>query len=267
LNFAEDEGAPQQFLGGAEDGHAKFVDVDTSDSDESDEEDVSATAPSRKRVKTSGAAVSEGSERPKWSNPDPYSVLPPTNMDVAPKKDIIQTIRKAKVEAANQAGGTNSIKDNDDFISFDFGEDKPAADDVSSDGDDNDFVGASAPVAPPKKSRTRNAQAPATRNNGTKRKFDTTDIGVDDNGSQRELDAADMSVGNVVPEWRANGTDPTPWLKVDDTSKLNVGLQLVTTYPAWRTHANHWAIDYTRRLLISTRMCNLEITRNDVAMI
>jgi non-canonical poly(A) RNA polymerase PAPD5/7 len=102
---------------------SQYIEYITSD----EESDAASTGgddgPRNKRVKTE-ADVAAADSVPKWSNPDPYTVLPPTDFSVAPKKDIVQTIRKAKVEAASQKASTNAIKENADFISFnDFEED------------------------------------------------------------------------------------------------------------------------------------------------
>lgn len=68
---------------------------------------------------------------PRWSNPDPYTALPPvvSEADAAPKQDIVNVIRKAKRAAADHAvDEKNTVGHNDDFISFDV--------DVDDDDDD-----------------------------------------------------------------------------------------------------------------------------------
>lgn len=115
---------PEQLAGMNQAGASRFNDADsTGESDaapmdiSSDSEDDDAP---RKRVKTS---AQQEAVIPKWSNPDPYTVLPPPESLGAPKKDIVHVIRKAKVGNVQQHSTTNAVKDNVDFISFDFGED------------------------------------------------------------------------------------------------------------------------------------------------
>lgn len=79
----------------------------------------------RKRFKVDAPAPKP--EAPKWSNPDPYSALPPTENIGAPKKDIVQVIRKAKNASAPKTDMSQGAAQNADFISFTF------EDDVSND--------------------------------------------------------------------------------------------------------------------------------------
>ena len=83
--------------------------------DEGSEDDVP-----RKRAKVE---PTEAPARPQWSNPDPYTVLPPPETLGAPKKDIVQVIRKAKNEQASKSEGADNVAGNADFISFNFGDD------------------------------------------------------------------------------------------------------------------------------------------------
>ena len=58
---------------------------------------------------------------PKWSNPDPYTALPPPDESQRKKRDVIKLIRKARVVAQKDGSVQNQVVANDDFISFDFG--------------------------------------------------------------------------------------------------------------------------------------------------
>lgn len=109
------------------DGQVRFNAL-VSSSDESDADDTGRPTSSseeegeirRKRFKVDAPPAKP--EVPKWSNPDPYSVLPPTETIGAPRKDIVQVIRKAKNDVP-RSGMTQSAAQNDDFISFTFGDD------------------------------------------------------------------------------------------------------------------------------------------------
>lgn len=97
-----------------------------SDSDQSDAEQPAAKKPRLNHTQSA----------PKWSNPDPYYLLPPIDETAGKKKDVVKMIRKAKADAG---GSSKSAADGEDFISFDFGGDG-MQDDEDSD-DENDLRG------------------------------------------------------------------------------------------------------------------------------
>ncbi|KAH9988709.1 hypothetical protein F4779DRAFT_624022 [Xylariaceae sp. FL0662B] len=111
---------------------ATYRDIDDlSDSDEaamdiSDNSDDDATEPARKRVRTATTTTTitttAEDDTPKWSNPDPYTALPPPDESTRKKKDMVQLIRKARVEAESKkpAESTEAA----DFISCDFSDDE-----------------------------------------------------------------------------------------------------------------------------------------------
>lgn len=105
---------------------AKYIPIeDVSDSSEaemdmSEEDDDESAEPKKKHVKTTKKAP-DGDNIPQWSNPDPYTALPPVE-ESRKKKDVVKLIRKARVEPA--AGIKLDTAPVDDFISF---------------GDDNDM--------------------------------------------------------------------------------------------------------------------------------
>ncbi|KAL1610380.1 hypothetical protein SLS60_002047 [Paraconiothyrium brasiliense] len=98
------------------------MDVGTDDTDKSDGE-VDASQSKTKAVRTQSSSRADGDSVPKWSNPDPYTVLPPPEETTGKRIDFVKLIRKAKNEVAEQGNGANAVAANDDFISF---------------GDDND---------------------------------------------------------------------------------------------------------------------------------
>ena len=96
---------------------------DVSDSEEaemdmSDDENSAAEQPNKKS-RTVGKAADDNSI-PRWSNPDPYTALPPPDESQRKKKDVVKLIRKARVEA--NPTGLAKVDAADDFISFDFGD-------------------------------------------------------------------------------------------------------------------------------------------------
>jgi non-canonical poly(A) RNA polymerase PAPD5/7 len=94
---------------------------DVSDSEEAEmdmsgDENSAAEQP-KKKTRTVGKAA-DGDSVPRWSNPDPYTALPPPDESQRKKKDVVKLIRKARVETNSMSAA--KIDAADDFISFDF---------------------------------------------------------------------------------------------------------------------------------------------------
>ncbi|KAF7718353.1 Uncharacterized protein PECH_001053 [Penicillium ucsense] len=121
----------------------KFASLENlSDSEEaemelSDDEDSDAEARPRKKrvVGTDGQDESEQPllasiptpapvtaptpPQPKWSNPDPYTALPPPDDSQHKRVDVVKLIRKARLAAIPaEAKAKDAVADNDDFISL-----------------------------------------------------------------------------------------------------------------------------------------------------
>ncbi|KAF2814984.1 uncharacterized protein BDZ99DRAFT_188465 [Mytilinidion resinicola] len=116
---------PEQMLGMNE-GPTKFLTVGSFSASEDEEQEGSAQSaseegdgPTHKRSRTAAKEQDDGSSMPKWSNPDPYTVVPGEDVTKRKRKDIVQLIRKSKISAAEAAAQTNAVADNDDFISLD----------------------------------------------------------------------------------------------------------------------------------------------------
>ncbi|KAF2841114.1 hypothetical protein M501DRAFT_1000274 [Patellaria atrata CBS 101060] len=125
------ETTPEQ-MNGMADGHARFMapeDVSESEAEMdlgSDEDDVTGENEdsSNKQSKTVKQNANDGDSVPRWSNPDPYAILPPTGDSQGKKKDVVKLIRKAKLVTANAESTNPIIADDLDFISLSF-EDEP----------------------------------------------------------------------------------------------------------------------------------------------
>ncbi|KAL9113001.1 MAG: hypothetical protein Q9227_002866 [Pyrenula ochraceoflavens] len=87
-----------------------FEAMDVSDMDEESQR------PIKKRIVEDEATI----EKPKWSNAEIYSSLPPA-ADPRRHKDVVKLIRKARVAPAfaEEAQTANLVETNEDFISFD----------------------------------------------------------------------------------------------------------------------------------------------------
>lgn len=89
------------------------MDVGTDDTDGDDD------APNKTKItRTQSTNRADGDSVPKWSNPDPYTVLPPPEETTGKRIDFVKLIRKAKNSVAEQSDATNAVAANHDFISF-----------------------------------------------------------------------------------------------------------------------------------------------------
>lgn len=104
---------------------------DLSDSDEADmsvsEDENESEQPKKKQARMVSKAA-DGDSVPRWSNPDPYTALPPPDESQRKKKDVVKLIRKAR-NTDNSDGVKKVEAETDDFISFDFGDDDIKIDD------------------------------------------------------------------------------------------------------------------------------------------
>lgn len=99
----------------------KFRDLDQmTDSDEAMMEDSDneedARPSKRSKVDTNSG---DAEDKPKWSNPDPYTALPAPSETTGKKLDFVKLIRKARNETAKAEPEANA----EDFISFSLNED------------------------------------------------------------------------------------------------------------------------------------------------
>ena len=135
------------------DGHSRFKDLDDASDSESAAMDLSSESgdevaerrsragavaamgdsdsddehPRAKRARIHSPAPEQDQPKPKWSNPDPYTALPPPDETQTRKnKDVVKLIRKAKVEAVKPDAGANAASD---FISLNFDDDDNNSDD------------------------------------------------------------------------------------------------------------------------------------------
>jgi non-canonical poly(A) RNA polymerase PAPD5/7 len=144
-------------------------------------------------------------EPPRWSNPDPYTALPPVDDSNRKHKDVVKLIRKARVETASVH--VMAATNDQDFISFDF------------DGNDFNTGQPSPPLGAPKGPR---ADLPSrTVGQGRHIGHDSMKLGKrkrdDEEGDQLRLVTSQRAQYNldemILPEWRPISTvSSTPWL-------------------------------------------------------
>lgn len=92
----------------------ELTDSEEDEMSESDDEG----RPLKKARKTEAEPSTTHATAPKWSNPDPYTALPPAAEGTGKRTDVLKLIRKAKV--ASDKNHTEKEAQSEDFISFDF---------------------------------------------------------------------------------------------------------------------------------------------------
>ena len=185
----------------------KFREVeDLSDTDDT-EMDISTSAdeaqPS-KRVRLE-ATNSLTNELPRWSNPDPYTALPPVDDTNHKRRDFVKLIRKARVETVAVPG--TAVVNDQDFISFDFDGDEVAT------GRHSPPPGA--PTGPKSDFPARTLQPMQQTAHDFlqlgKRKRDDSGKRPRPISSQKNQCSAD---GMVLPQWKPTShINPTPWFQ------------------------------------------------------
>lgn len=198
----------------------KFAHVsDLSDSDEADmdlssddNEGHNDEAPPRKRraVETASAPPPPA---PKWSNPDPYTVLPPPDESQSKKVDVVKLIRKARVaDNAAQQQKADPVASNEDFISFgSLGEDE---------GNQN------APEDAPKGPKRHLQGNDPALGNRKRTHDDEIKNFPPPKKTGKPMSKFNMD-GSIIDEWRARPYEPgTPWLAGMEPT-LHVGTRSV----------------------------------------
>lgn len=203
-------------------------------SDESGGEDNSAKdtgEPAAKRARTMSSAPDRAQEAPKWSNPDPYTALPPPDETTRKKLDMVQLIRKARVEAEAKKP---AIATEADFISCDVSDDE---------GNQNNPVGLSRePRSHRSAGRDTQRQPTPQRPGAQENPIDLTASASLGNrkrtfDDQIKLPHASLkparrmaSTGTIVPEWQpVQNEDPCPWARTDHSATPSMGTRSV--YP------------------------------------
>ncbi|PSK56002.1 hypothetical protein B9Z65_4880 [Elsinoe australis] len=118
--------------------------------------------PRAKRARTTVVTNDAEESKPKWSNPDPYTSLPPPGSENAgPKKDVVAMIRKAKVENADRSAEAAQAAE---FISLNF------------DDDGNENEEGERPSSPDQDTRSLQGRAPnGPRSYDSSRRYDERD--------------------------------------------------------------------------------------------
>lgn len=134
---------------GVTDGSSRFMNIDDmSDDEEADMDESDASGDDNAandlsdnpKVARTQPPQADGDAVPKWSNPDPYTSLPPPSETTGVKRDVVQLIRRAKNQIAEKPDSNNAVAANDDFISFGNDPDNEEEDDDEDDALDHEPI-------------------------------------------------------------------------------------------------------------------------------
>lgn len=192
-----------------------LTDTDETDMEESIDEDheenndTEGPPSKRSRINDQGDAAAMG---PKWSNPDPYTALPPIDSDSRKKTNVVHLIRKARNTAAVEQKDATASHD-DDFISFDL------------DDDEGVNVSTAPPDAPLGPRLGRHdfipSNVPSALGKRTRDEFENAPLVTPKYGQQYHSD------GRVLQIWRADADDDaTPWVENTRSSAESAGAAL-----------------------------------------
>ncbi|KAJ5938476.1 PAP/25A-associated [Penicillium verhagenii] len=90
----------------------------------SDEDDSDPERPRKKRaisvdgLQNTPPVSLPGPHALRWSDPDPYTSIPPTSQQTNDRVDIVKLIRESRLENAAKAGENDEVKENLDFIAL-----------------------------------------------------------------------------------------------------------------------------------------------------
>ncbi|KAL2760014.1 hypothetical protein ACRALDRAFT_1073934 [Sodiomyces alcalophilus JCM 7366] len=238
-----------------------YRDIEDLSDDEEAEMDISdqsgddAGQPSAKRARGAASQGASGDSVPKWSNPDAETALPPPDEGTRKKKNMVQLIRKARIED-NSAAKLAASTEAEDFISFDMGGDDAAGGTDGGDGSPPTPGPATGKSGKNGTSTSRDAPAPAPstnllqdmRNNirtsdplGSRKRTIDDEIKPPSYGPLKKVSKMPVQ-GHVLPEWLPiPDEDSWPWLTTDHSrdSEMSVWLhkEIVDFYEYVRPRA------------------------------
>lgn len=185
------------------------AEMDMSDDDSDNERPRKKRALGLDGVQDAMPSAAPAPPAPKWSNPDPYTVLPPPSEQTNKRIDVVKLIRKARLENATKTEQTDAVKENSDFISLGMmPEPEP-----QSNAPEN------APKGPRAQEGTDSAIASRKRTHDDEIKGYSRKTGKP--ASRYNYD------GSVIDEWRPLSQETgTPWIESTPAS-LHMGTQSV----------------------------------------
>lgn len=184
----------------------KFRQVD--DLTNSEEEETDASQSDDNGAQRPSKRLRSG---PSWSNPDPYTALPPVTDTLKKKQDVVKLIRRSRVTLPAQSANANAAN-GEDFISLDVDDNV-----LENDADTRNEPPDNAPTGPktqPEEGSTRLG----------KRKRDTPHE-VNKLPPKARKGARLHEGGMILREWQAQDSDfSTPWYRPPNTSDVLAGV-------------------------------------------
>lgn len=176
---------------------------------DSEEEDMDVSGSGGDEIQPPSKRLRSG---PSWSNPDPYTALPPPAETQKKKRDVVKLIRRSRLTPPAALSTSAVAVNGEDFISLDMG-DRTLENSIK----DRYEPPASAPTGP-------KSQPPEIPTQRGKRKRDQ----VDDVGKlppRANRGARLHQGGKVLREWTASDVDSsTPWYQTPSTPDLLAGV-------------------------------------------
>ena len=207
-------------------GTAKFRNLDEISDDDEQEMEISGESgseeeqPSKKRARTGDEEA--GDDVPKWSNPDPYTALPCPDETTRKKRDVVQLIRKARVEDAAKPDEPSKAEN---FLSFDLTEDEEGEDE---DEEEQQTTSQIPSVNGASDARPANGVSFEDRSGplGSRKRTAQDEIKPPDYGSFQK-GRSKPSKGSVVADWLPKRDEsPCPWATYDHRSTHNMAFRL-----------------------------------------
>ncbi|KAJ5915473.1 topoisomerase family protein TRF4 [Penicillium verhagenii] len=233
------ETTPEQLQ--AEDGSGKpalkFASLNSLSDSEEAEMDFSEDSDEEHRPRKKRAVGIDGHESPvslplpppiptpKWSNPDPYTALPPPDESQHKRVDFVKLIRKARLASSGEAKQNTAVVDNEDFISL---------------GTMNQSAGSEETENKAPENAPRGPRGMEIKGAATKRGRDEQSTNFPTRFQVGKPKAKFNSNGSILRDWLpSDGQNPTPWLSKTEQSKnpsTRLHLEIVAFYNFVKPH-------------------------------
>jgi non-canonical poly(A) RNA polymerase PAPD5/7 len=149
---------------------------------------------------------------PLWSNPDPYTALPPVPETQKKKQDVVKLIRRSRVTPPASQSTSATAANGEDFISLDFGDST-----IEKNTEDRNEPPFNAPTGPKPQPSEGHSQL-------GKRKRDVLDD-VSKLPPRANKGARLHERGKILREWTASDWEAsTPWYRPSSTPDILAGV-------------------------------------------
>ncbi|KAK4237321.1 hypothetical protein C8A03DRAFT_16116 [Achaetomium macrosporum] len=207
----------------------ELSDSDEAEMDISGDEGTETEEPSHKRARLTVGQSASDDNTPKWSNPDPYTALPPETAPQGKKKDVVQMIRKARVQTKEVR--TSLPSEAADFISFDLDESEASDNDKEEEPEPTTNATSSVASGIPEGQSARRVRAPVLYPDptpsalGSRKRTHDDEIKMPHTTLKKVI--KDHAKGHITGEWLPDPKlTPTPWVVADHSQSANMAVWL-----------------------------------------